>query len=94
MSRFYTQDPDDPDSPAVLEEYAGPHHGVIRPGDRVVYENPALRRPDGTYATGGMDGPLTVTEIIDLGEGLVQAVLNDGEWEVSAANLRALPGAP
>jgi len=87
-SRFYRTDPGDPDAPVVLEEYAG-DHGVIRPGDQVVYENPAWRQADGSYWTGGMDPPLEVTEIIDFGGGHPpQAILNNGEYEVSAANLR------
>lgn len=91
MSRFY--DTSHPDGPHELAEYTGPHHGVIRVGDRVVYENPAWRRADGSYATGGMDGTCTVTEIITFDEAepvFVQAILNDGEFECSADNLRAL----
>lgn len=91
-SRFVTTDPDDPDSPRVLAEFTGAK-GTIRPGDMVTYENEAWRQPDGTYKTGGMDPPLRVDELIDYGLGPVQAIINDGEWEVSAANLRpAGPG--
>jgi hypothetical protein len=92
VSRFYNTGPDDSQAPRELEEYDGPHHGVIRVGDRVVYENPAFRKPDGSYKTGGMDGELVVEEIIDFGvEGVPpQAVLNDGQWECSADNLRAV----
>lgn len=37
----------------------------------------------------GLDGTLTVTEIIDFGGGHPpQAILNDGDYECSAANLR------
>jgi hypothetical protein len=98
MSRFYGTSPADPDGPRELTEYRGPRHGLLRPGFRVAYENPAWLQPDGSYRTGGLDGPLTVTELIDLGgdgvpwleSGRVQAVLNDGEYEVSADNLRWL----
>lgn len=89
MSKFYDTDPDDPDAPRELTEYASPHHGTIKPGDRVAYENPAWRRGDGTYRTGGMDGPLVITEIISSGD-FVTAVLNDGEYECNADNLRTL----
>jgi len=84
MSRFY--DTSAPDAPKELKEYAGQYHGTIRVGDHVVYENPALLR-DGVYFTGGMDPPLVVTEIIDFGD-FTAAVLNDGEWECQADNLR------
>jgi hypothetical protein len=82
-SRFY--DTRSPDAPRVLAEYRGPHHGLIRPGFQVVYENPAWRQPDGSYETGGLDGPFTVTELIP-----VQAILDEGAYEVSADNLRWL----
>jgi hypothetical protein len=91
MSRFYDTSLADPDAPRVLTEYRGPHHGLLRPGFRVAYENPAWQQPDGSYETGGLDGPLTVTELIDFGEGSpVQAILDDGMYEVSADNLRWL----
>lgn len=94
-SRFYDIDPSDPESPVLLPEYHGEHHGMIRPGDRVAYENPAWRQPDGTYKTGGMDGPLTITEIVDLGGDIPpQAILNDGEYEVSADSLRRIEVQP
>jgi hypothetical protein len=73
--------------PVLLEEFGG-----CRPGDTVVYENPAMRNEDGTYRTAGMDGPLTVDAIYDFGDGFVQAVLNGGDWECSAANLRKVAG--
>jgi hypothetical protein len=91
VSRFYDTDPADPDGPRELTEYRGPHYGLIRPGFRVAYENPAWRQPDGSYRTGGLDGPLTVTELIDLGGGTpVLAVLDVGMYDVSASNLRWL----
>ena len=88
-SKFYNTDPDDIDAPRVLAEWRG-----LRPGSRVVYENPAWRQADGTYKTGGMDGTYTVTELVALdGEGWIAdvlAVLDDGAYEVNAANLRAV----
>jgi hypothetical protein len=95
-SRFYRADPADPDAPLVLTAYLGPYHGLIRPGDRVVYENPYWRQADGSYKTGGMDGPLVITELVDVFRNGIspQAILNDGEWEVSASNLRAITDEP
>jgi len=87
LSRYYATDAGDPDAPRVLRGFTGAK-GTIKPGDHVVYENEAWRQQDGTYRTGGMDPPLVVAELVDLGGGPVQAILNDGEWEVSAANLR------
>jgi hypothetical protein len=81
MSRFYETDPTDPDAPRELPEYRG-----LRPGMSVRYENPAWRQPDGMFKTGGMDGPLMISEIIDFAD-CVTAILNDGEWEVNADNL-------
>lgn len=98
-SQFYRTDPADPDAPVVLAEYTGPHHGTIRPGDLVVYENPSWRAADGTYKTGGMDGTYTVAEIIDFNPArvpdrlMVEAILNGdtvGEYQCSADNLRAV----
>ena len=92
-SKFYITNRADPEAPAVLAECEGADGGTIRPGDRVVYENPAMRTADGTYYTAGMVQPLIVTEIIDFGGGSpVQVVLNDGKREVSGSNLRAEPG--
>lgn len=95
-SRFYDNDQNDPDAPRLLIEYYGPHYGLLRPGDQVVYENPSWQQPDGSYRTGGMDPPLQVDELIDFGADCdcpPQAVLNNGEWECSADNLRAVnPG--
>jgi hypothetical protein len=88
-SKFYVTDPHDPESPHVLDEYAGPHHGVIRPGDQVTYDNPAMPGL-GSPAPDGI--PLVVAELIDFGGfgggHLVQAVLNDGAYECGADNLR------
>lgn len=87
-SQFYVTGEDG--WPRMLEEYAGPR-GRIRPGDTVVYENPAMQRPDGSYATAGLDGLLTVTEIAGFGGGHPpQAVLNAGEYECDAGNLRRI----
>ena len=86
MSQFYNIDLDDPESPQLLEEYKN-----LRPGDHVVYQYPPWRQPDGTYKTGGMDPPLVITEILywPTHETMpqVQAILNEGEWEVNADNL-------
>lgn len=82
MSDYY--DTDDADAPRELTEYHG-----LRVGMRVRYENPAWRQPDGTYRTGGMDGPLIVSALYAFGERDVQAVLNDGEIECNADNLTA-----
>jgi hypothetical protein len=86
-------DPDDPEAPVVIDEYNG-----LRPGAHVVYQNPAWRQPDGSYKTGGMDPPLVITELVRMpgleerhGHDMVQAVLNDGEWEVNADNLAPDP---
>jgi hypothetical protein len=82
-SRFYDTAPG---GPRVLAGYSGPHHDTIRPGDLVVYENPAWREPVAAVAV-----PMIITEIIDFGGDLPpQAILNDGEWEVSADNLRTV----
>lgn len=83
-SNYYITDPGDPDAPVRLTEYNGLHDGAS-----VAYENPAWRQPDGTYYTGGMDPPLVVTEILQVGPH-VTAILNDGEWETNADNLRAV----
>lgn len=86
MSRFYAGDPD----VTVPTERAGRHHWVIRPGDQVVYENPDLRQHDGTCLSGGIDGPLAVTEVVGSGGGMARAILNDSQRECSAGNLRAV----
>jgi hypothetical protein len=83
VSRFYRSDPDDPDAPIQLERYS--HlHGVIRPGDACEYVNP--QAPP-------LPGPLVITELWAFGTDVL-AILNDGEYETSADNLRALPPAP
>jgi hypothetical protein len=88
MSKFWTTDPTDPEAPVVLAEYNG-----LRPGMHVRYQNPAWQQPDGSYRTGGMDPPLVISELVRFSEytedggGYVTAVINDGEWEVSADNL-------
>lgn len=79
MSDFYVTDPADPEAPRLLAEFTGPH-GTIRPGDPVVYDNPSFPLP--------LPEATTVTELIDLGDGPVQAILNNGRYEVSARNLR------
>jgi len=84
LSQFFHIDPDDPQGPRMLNEYKG-----IRPGDEVVYRaRPALK----SLRT---DDRLVVTELVEFGENKAQgqwawvlAVLNDGEFEVDADNLR------
>ena len=82
MGRFYVSDPKDPDAPVLLSEYHG-----IRPGDRVTATSitPAA-------------GPLVVDEIYEFRDnghgGWVTAILNDGQWETSADNLRRISPAP
>lgn len=51
----------------------------LRPGMEVVYTGPMP-----------LPGPLVVAELVDFGD-YVFAVLNDGEYEVNAANLAAAP---
>jgi hypothetical protein len=80
VSRFYRTDPDDPDAPVPLERFS--HlHGVIRCGDPVEYVNPDAPP---------LPGPLVLTELLAFGPDVL-AILNDGEYETSADNLRALP---
>jgi hypothetical protein len=87
MTGYYVTDPADPDAPVALEEYNG-----IKPGDRVRYENPeAPWLPP-------LLGSLTVSAIyqfIDNGHGgWLTAILNDGEYEVDATNLRLTRDCP
>lgn len=80
-SKYYHTDPDDPEAPIVLTRYSS-GHGEIKPGDAVEYVNPeAAPLPA---------GPLIVAELVAFGTD-VQAILNDGQYEVSADNLRPLP---
>lgn len=91
MSRYYDEDPSDPDAPYAVEEFNG-----LRPGMHVVYRNPAWQQPDGTYRTGGMDPPLVIDELVlfPMHDGpWVEAILNDGEWQCSALNLAPDPDA-
>ncbi len=79
MSRFYRTDPDDPDAPLPLTRYS--HlHGEIRPGDAVEYVNPAAPP---------LPGPLVLTELLAFGTDVL-AILNDGEYETDASNLRKI----
>lgn len=57
----------------VLEEYNN-----LRPGMTVEYVGPMP-----------LDGPLTLTELVRLDYDMVTAILNDGELECDADNLRA-----
>lgn len=74
-SRFYTTDPSDPDAPVLLQSHKG-----LRAGMTVEYTGPIP-----------LDGPLVITELLSWSRvGLthnVQAILNDGEYEVDADNL-------
>jgi hypothetical protein len=79
-SRFYRTDPLDPDAPVVQAFHYGPH-GRIRPGDRVEYTGPLPLVQQARE--------LIVAELIAFGD-LVSAILNDGEYEVSADNLRVI----
>jgi hypothetical protein len=85
-SAFYETDPANPDAPVSLKQYRNLHVG-----DSVVYENPAWKMDDGTYRTGGMDGPLVISAMFRFGDPYaddhVTAILNGGEWEVAADNL-------
>jgi hypothetical protein len=81
MSRFYITDAADPEAPVELTEYNG-----LRPGVEVVYDNPALPP---------LPRPLVVTELIRFhpdtdDPGGVSAILNEGEYEVNADNLRVV----
>jgi hypothetical protein len=94
MSRFY--DTDAPGGPALVESYTTKRGDTLTPGLRVLYENPSVK-------LSGIDGPLVITELIDLGDMAdadpeldpgshhVTAILNDGHWEVAADNLRPEP---
>jgi len=82
VSQYYDTESEDEDRPVLLQEYRG-----LKPGDRVVYQNPSWLQPDGTYKTAGMDPPLVITELVSLGADFVTAIINEGEWEVNADNL-------
>lgn len=80
MSKFYRTDPNDPDAPVVLDEYRG-----LRPGSPVEYVNPAS-------AIEPLPQPLVITQLVLFpSPDYVSAILNDGEYEVNADNLVALP---
>jgi hypothetical protein len=82
--RFYRADPKDPDAPVLLD-----HYKDLRPGMAVVYANPKL--PLTSFGE-----PITITELWSFkltgrrGRS-VTAILNDGEWEVTADNLKPAP---
>lgn len=100
-SAFYETDPNDPDAPVVLSEYASPY-GIIRPGDVVEYVNPDAPplRGRGALVVNELLQWTTPGSMMDLGGGPVpapevvhvQAVLDDGQeigvFEVNADNLR------
>jgi hypothetical protein len=77
VSQFYETDPSDPDAPVVLDEWHD-----LRPGMAVRYTGPIP-----------LHGPLVIWELVRFSgdgteAGWVTAVLNNGEYEVDAANLR------
>jgi hypothetical protein len=87
MGKYYETDPNDPEAPVELTEY-----GDLRVGSKVRYQNLSWFKPDGTYATAGMDDVYTVYALYRfpemVGEGdYVEAILDDGEWQVNADNL-------
>jgi hypothetical protein len=87
VSRYYDIDPTDPYGPRELTEWEG-----LKPGMHVRYENPAWKNADGTFKTGGMDPPLVIEELISFPadsypRGYVEAILNNGDWQVNARNL-------
>jgi len=73
---YYNTDPNDPEAPVLLERYNG-----LSPGDAVEYVNDR-------WPGGAISGPLVLTALYDWPEHGVSAILNDGEWEVDAVNLR------
>jgi hypothetical protein len=82
--RFYRANPKDPDAPVLLD-----HYKDLRPGLMVVYDNPRM-------AGARLPGPLVVTELWEMQlshsrRRSITAILNDGEWEVSADNLKPAP---
>ena len=81
MSKYYSTDSSDPFAPIELEEYQG-----INVGDTVTYANAEMRGYDPFT-----DITLTVSAFYRFTTGLpedyVAAILNDGDWEVSADNL-------
>jgi len=78
MTGYYVTNSADPDAPVELNEYNG-----LKPGDRVRYENPAGKP---------LRGPLVLSALYQFGDkyqgAWVAAILNDGKYEVDAANLR------
>lgn len=85
MSKFYDIDPSDPESPRELLTFTTARGDVLRPGDRVIYDNHGLR-------PGWLNKLLVITEIIDFStteySDHVDAVINDGEYQLNADNLR------
>jgi hypothetical protein len=86
LGKWYDTDPDDPEAPIRLTEYNG-----LKDGMRVRYENP--------HAGHQLEGPLTVSALFSFEKRfapgkdepgrvlMVQAILNDGEYECNADNL-------
>jgi|KBSSwiS6_1023812.scaffolds.fasta_scaffold120729_2 hypothetical protein len=81
--KYYDGDPEDPEAPVELDEYKN-----IKPGIQVVYDNPRFRAP--------LPGPLIVSALYRFPAAVgswndyewVCAILNDGEYEVNADNLK------
>lgn len=82
-SRFYEIRPDDPTSPQLLDEYRG-----MKPGDPVVY-NLNLALPGDHVLTELVAFPLVDDESGQalVPAKLVQAIIDDGAYEVNADNL-------
>ena len=82
---YYILDPDDPEAPVKLDEYSG-----LRPGMQVIYinnANPKLTLPGPLVLTALYRFPGLEMRHYENGDSHVQAVLNDGEYEVNADNL-------
>lgn len=72
---YYATDPTDPAAPVELTEWNG-----LTVGMAVDYVNPRA---------GGLPGPITLSALYQMGlGGPVVAILNEGEFEVMARNLK------
>jgi hypothetical protein len=81
-SKWVRTDPGDPEAPRELAEYTTPAGDVLRPGIQAAYYGP-IPLPGEHWRR--------IEALIDYGIPPVQAILDGGEYEVSADNLR-LPG--
>ena len=77
MSRFYETDAEDPLAPVLLDEWNG-----LKPGMTVRYIGD-IPLPYHLVVTELVEFPATDTE-----PGWVTAILNDGDWELNASQLR------